>query len=151
MHCNQFALLYADWSNNECGKAHVGLDIDARLKRGDTQLVDQIATLTIKTKGGEEKTRRNYFFASKYCSFHQPTLYPIYDSIVDRVLKAYQKQDRFSSQPLGDLKDYRRFKEVLEEFVSSYKGLGKPSWKELDYFLHDYGKSSSLKEPNGNA
>ena len=120
------------------------LDIDDRLKVGDSQIVDQIAKVTIKGK-----ERRNYSFASKYCSFHQPMLYPIYDSIVDRILRAYQRQDRFLSQPLGDLKDYRRFKEVLEKFVSFYENAGKPSWRELDYFLHDYGKSSSLKECNG--
>ncbi len=121
-----------------------GLEIDARLKQGDPQLVDQIARLTIKTKRGEEKKRRNYSFATKYCSFHQPTLYPIYDSIVDKVLKAYQKQDKFSSQLLGDLKDYRRFKVVLERFVSFY-GLGRVDFRDLDYFLHDYGKEEFAK------
>lgn len=55
------------------------LDIDDRLKLGDSQIVDQIARVNIKGK-----ERRNYSFASKYCSFHQPSLYPIYDSIVDR-------------------------------------------------------------------
>lgn len=115
------------------------LDIDARLRQGDPQVVDQIAKLTIKgTK------RRNYSFATKYCSFHNPSSYPIYDSIVDKVLKAYQRQDRFSSQPLGDLKDYRRFKEVLHEFVNFY-GLGQSSARELDYFLHDYGKEKLAK------
>ena len=93
----------------------------------------------------ERKERRNYSFATKYCSFHNPSSYAIYDSIVDKVLKAYQRQDRFSSQPLGDLKDYRRFKEVLEEFVNNYKGLGRPSWRELDYFLHDYGREKLAK------
>jgi hypothetical protein len=97
------------------------LDINARLERGDPQVVDQIARLTIKRNGAEEKKRRNYSFATKYCSFHNPSSYPIYDSIVDKVLKAYQRQDRFSSQPLGDLKDYRRFKEVLAEFVNNYE------------------------------
>ena len=116
------------------------LDIDARLKQGDPQVVDQIAKLTI-----SGKERRNYSFATKYCSFHNPSSYPIYDSIVDKVLKAYQRQDRFSSQPLGDLKDYQRFKEVLEEFVNFYEGLGKPSWRILDYFLRDYGREKFAK------
>jgi hypothetical protein len=70
------------------------LNIDVRLGQGDPQVVDQIAKLTI-----NGKKRRNYSFATKYCSFHQPSLYPIYDSIVDKVLRAYQKQDRFSPQP----------------------------------------------------
>ncbi len=122
------------------------LDIDARLQQGDPQLVDRIAIMTIKGKGdGKEKKRRNYSFATKYCSFHQPSSYPIYDSIVDKILRAYQKQDSFSPEPLGDLKDYRRFKEVLEVFVSFYKDLGKPRWKDLDCFLHDYGKENFAK------
>ena len=122
------------------------LDIDARLKHGDPQLVDQIAIVTIKGKGrSKEKTRRNYSFATKYCSFHQPSLYPIYDSFVDKILRAYQKQDSFYPEPLGDLKDYRRFKEVLEVFVSFYKDSGRPRWRDLDYFLHDYGKENFAK------
>jgi len=118
----------------------VELDIDACLRQGNLNVVDQIANLTIKTKK-KEKKRRNYSFATKYCSFHQPDLFPIYDSIVDKILKAYQRQDKFSSQPLGDLKGYRRFKEVLEDFVKRYdlRGLG---FRELDCFLHDYGKEA---------
>ena len=116
------------------------LDIDAQVSQGDPQVVDQIAKLTI-----SGKERRNYSFATKYCSFHNPSSYPIYDSIVDKVLKSYQRQDRFSSLPLGDLKDYRRFKEVLEEFVNFYKDLGRPRWRDLDYFLHDYGREKFAK------
>lgn len=122
----------------------VDLHIDAGLERGDTKVVDQIARLTIKTKGGEEKKRINYSFATKYCSFHQPSLYPIYDSIVDKVLKAYQKRDKYSSQSLTDLRDYPRFKEVLEEFVNYY-GLRGVGFRELDCFLHDYGKEQLAK------
>lgn len=110
------------------------LDIDAHLGQGDPQVVDEIARLTIKRNGAEEKKRRNYSFATKYCSFHNPSSHPIYDSIVDKVLKTYQRQDRFSSQPLGDLKDYRRFKEVLEQFVNFYEGLGRPAG--LGHFLN---------------
>lgn len=112
----------------------LGLNIDVGLKLGDPQLVDQIAMVTIKGK-----KRRNYAFATKYCSFHNPAAYPIYDSFVDKVLRAYQKQDRFSSVPLGDLKDYRRFKEVLKAFLVYYE-LGDLNAKELDKFLWGYGK-----------
>jgi hypothetical protein len=110
------------------------LDIDAGLKRGDPQVVDKIARVIIK-----EKERRNYAFATKYCSFHNPSEYPIYDSFVDRLLKAYQKQDRFSPLSLGDLKDYGRFKEVLKAFVGFYE-MGTINAKELDSFLWGYGK-----------
>jgi hypothetical protein len=115
------------------------LDIDARLMEEDPQVVDQIAKLTI-----NGKERRNYSFATKYCSFHNPSSYPIYDSFVVKVLRAYQRQDRFLSRPLGNLKDYRRFKEVLQGFVNYY-GLGKPGARELDYFLHSFGKEKFAK------
>jgi hypothetical protein len=58
---------------------------------------------------------------------------------VDRVLRAYQTQDGFSSLPLGDLKDYARFKEILKAFALFYE-LGNVSARELDYFLWGYGK-----------
>jgi len=112
------------------------LNIDTELKRGDPQVVDQIAKVTIKGK-----VRRNYAFATKYCSFHNPFEYPIYDSFVDRVLRAYQRQDGFSSKPLGDLKEYRQFKEVLKAFVTFYE-LGNLNSKELDKFLWGYGKKT---------
>jgi hypothetical protein len=110
------------------------LNIDARLKIGDPLLVDQIAKVTF-----SGKERRNCAFATKYCSFHNPSAFPIYDSFVDRVLRAYQKQDRFLPQALGDLKDYARFKDVLESFVLFYD-LGNINARELDYFLWGYGK-----------
>jgi len=71
-------------------------------------------------------------------SFHNPNEYPIYDSYVDKLLRAYQKKDGFCSGPL-DLKDYRRFKEVLKAFLVYYE-LGDLSAKELDKFLRGYGK-----------
>jgi len=106
----------------------------------DPLLVDQIAKVTI-----HGKVRRNYAFATKYCSFHNPCEYPIYDSFVDRVLRAYQKQDKFSSLPLGDLKDYERFKEVLEAFVLFYD-LRAVNARELDCFLWGYGKEIFRKK-----
>lgn len=112
----------------------LGLNVDARLKKGDPLLVDKIAKVTI-----NGKVRRNYAFATKYCSFHNPCEYPIYDSFVDKVLRAYQKKDKFLSQPLGDLKNYERFKEVLEAFVLFYD-LRAVNARELDCFLWGYGK-----------
>ena len=53
-------------------------DIDARLKAGDKSLVAEIAALEL--SNGD--VRFNYSFATKYCAMHQPTKYPIYDSIV---------------------------------------------------------------------
>jgi hypothetical protein len=61
----------------------VSLNIDDPLSSGraDPGLVERIARL--EQKG---KVRRNYSFATKYCSFHRPDVYPIYDSLVVEIL-----------------------------------------------------------------
>jgi hypothetical protein len=112
----------------------VSLNIDERLKKGVPELVDEIATVTIK-----EKVRRNYSFATKYCSFHNPSEYPIYDGFVDKLLNAYQRKEKFAATDLGDLKQYRRFKIVISEFIGFY-GLQNIAPKKLDSFLWLYGR-----------
>ena len=110
------------------------LDIDSRLQNGDASLVDEIAGITI---NGTEK--RFYSFASKYCSHHNPTLFPIYDSYVDRVLRFFKKKDRFCSFVDEDLKNYPRFIEVLNAFQRFYM-LDEFNKKELDRYLWQLGK-----------
>src|SRR3990172_2016078 len=55
-------------------------NIDAKLRDGSPELVDEIAHVEI-----NGKLRNNYSFASKYCHWHQPEMYPIYDSTAKRV------------------------------------------------------------------
>ena len=61
------------------------LNIDQRLKDGDLDLVNQIAT-------GHEIRRKKtntelnlYSFATKYCSWHNQDSYAIYDSFVHKI------------------------------------------------------------------
>ena len=68
-----------------------GLHIDEELKQGSPALVHRIEALTL---GG--KTRRHYSFASKYCSWHKPDAFPMYDSLVERVLILYRDQYAFA-------------------------------------------------------
>lgn len=110
------------------------LDIDKRLEEGDASLVDDIADMTI---GG--KKRRFYSFASKYCSHHKPTLFPIYDNFVDRVLRYFRKQDGFCSFSDEDLKNYPKFIKVLNAFQEFYH-LGDFNKKDLDRYLWQLGK-----------
>lgn len=112
------------------------LGIDDRLQRGDASLVDEIADITI---GG--KKRRFYSFASKYCSHHKPTLFPIYDSFVDLVLRYFRRVDGFCSFTDNELKNYPRFIEILNEFQRFY-GLEKFNKKDLDRYLWQLGKWS---------
>jgi hypothetical protein len=52
------------------------LHIDSRLRERDPSLVKEIACVQVR----EGVERYNYSFATKYCSWHFPELYPIYDS-----------------------------------------------------------------------
>lgn len=113
----------------------LSLQIDERLKHGDVTLVDDIKGVVI-----SGKTMNFYSFATKYCSHHKPLDYPIYDSYVDEVLRYYRKQDGFADFRNDDLKNYTRFKSILEEFRSFYK-LDKYNLKELDKYIWQLGKT----------
>ncbi len=111
-----------------------GLDMDARLKAGDESLVDDIRQIEF-----SGKKKNLYSFASKYCSHHNPEAYPIYDSYVDEVLRYFRDLDRFASFRTEELKNYRRFKDILIAF-RSYYGLEQFSLKEIDKYLWQFGK-----------
>jgi len=110
------------------------LNIEAQLEQRSPEVVNQIALVKIRGK-----TRRNYSFASKYCSWHVPDAYPIYDSFVERLIWAYEKRDRFAQLRRTDLQDYPRYKETIESFRDFY-GLAQFDFKKLDKFLWLYGK-----------
>lgn len=112
----------------------LSLHIDDRLIAGDLSLVEEIQRVDI-----QGKLRRFYSFATKYCSHHQPEIYPIYDSYVDRVLCHFRDTERFAVFTKADLKVYQRFVDVLNSF-QQYYGLGGYSIKELDRYLWQVGK-----------
>ena len=64
------------------------LNIDTRLQNADLSLVDDIAAETEKNCNSG---RREYSFATKYCSFHRPDIYPIFDSRNEEILRYYRK------------------------------------------------------------
>lgn len=114
----------------------LSLNIDSRLERKDLGLVNEIAA--VKFKG---KVRHFYSFASKYCSHHRPDDFPIYDSLVEKMLKHYRKTDKFEIFRNAELKNYRRFIEIIESLRRFY-GVDDFSLRELDIFLWLAGKDS---------
>ena len=143
---------------------------DKKLKLGeeiDLELVNDLGNKKIKTEDDNEDDngRRHYSFATKYCSFHNPEVYPIYDSYVRKMLIELQKQNNFllkvkephkiqkrktkKSQKIvltqGILEDYEKFYKVHKEFRKHYK-LGefssekKHTLKEIDQYLWLTGK-----------
>lgn len=110
------------------------LNIDERLKAGDETLVNDIAKIII-----NNKNKNFYSFASKYCSHHYPTEYPIYDNYVERVLLYFKKRDKFDDFTKEDLKNYKTFKKILITFKNFYK-IDEYDLKEIDKYIWQLGK-----------
>jgi hypothetical protein len=106
------------------------LKIDDSLKENSPDIVNKIAK--IKMNGG--KIKNFYSFATKYCSHHKPTIYPIYDSYVDKMLYYFSKKDNFDDFSRKDLKIYYKFKNKLNDFRKFYR-LEKFNLRQIDQYL----------------
>ncbi|MCZ7539193.1 MAG: hypothetical protein M5U29_04595 [Anaerolineae bacterium] len=89
--------------------------IDDMLTRGDTEAVERIRVVQF-----GDKTRNNYSFASKYCAWHNPDSYPIYDGFVDQTLWDYRKRDGFARFQRQSLWRYAEFKQIVVAFREHY-------------------------------
>lgn len=110
-------------------------DIDKKLDKGDLEIVNKIANIAV----NKNRKINFYSFASKYCSHHKPTFYPIYDSFVEKMLMHFKKKDKFTKFKKSELKEYPRFKTILTEFQSFY-GLNGFNLKQIDQYLWLAGK-----------
>jgi hypothetical protein len=117
-----------------------GTEIDSSLAIGSPEVVDKIAKVTISKSG---KERNNFSFATKYCSWHNPESYPIFDTQVDRYLWSLQKQAHFAEFFIkNEFWDYSEFRKVMIAFRTVY-GLESFTFKDIDKFLWLYGGKSS--------
>ena len=122
-------------------------NIDGRLDKGDYKLVSQIAKLKVST--GE--VRFNYSFATKYCAYHQPKKFPIYDSIValtfaslfEKGLLSKYKYNRGKTDSrntysktefMEKLKEYDFYIKVYNHFMEEYD-LTSLSYREVDSYI----------------
>ncbi|MFP7442922.1 hypothetical protein SFC50_04385 [Bacillus infantis] len=124
----------------QVAKHIVGLNIDDRLQVGDLTLVNEIAKVQV----DNGSVKNFYSFATKYCSHHNPTEFPIYDSYVDKVLRYFREADNFKKFKNDDLKRYAEFKNILLQFRAFYK-LNSYTMKDIDKYLWLLGKE---KFPN---
>lgn len=107
-------------------------NIDMLLAEGNMEVVDNIANVSFMFR---DFVRQSEFtsFASKYCHFHNPSAYPIFDRHVRRMLYFINIQHPFyQNLTLGRMEDYHYFKEVVDTFI--------------DIFLNDNGKLVSYKD-----
>ena len=105
------------------------LDIDARLAAGDETVVDEIAWVRL-----GKKKRKLLSFASKYCHWHEPKRFQIFDSRVEAMLLAYRRRYGFAKFRNWELREYPSFSRIISEFRAFF-GLKDFSRKEIDKFL----------------
>ena len=129
--------------------------------QGDTSIM----RFRVKTRNGIVNQMNNlYSFATKYCAWHQPDVYPIVDSyaksMLYQIVNDYEYEDRNKLLEYIDLKklkerniiDRARLSKIMlndyEIYCHVYKGLRtylakekdiKLNLKELDIFLWSYG------------
>jgi hypothetical protein len=103
-------------------------NIDEKLKKGDYSLVNDIAKVEI---GGKE--RNFYSFATKYCHYHNPDVFAIYDSYVAKVLCV------FLDKKESELRNYNNYIKALNDFTQRYN-LDKYKYDNLDKYLWRLGR-----------
>jgi hypothetical protein len=106
------------------------LGIDKYIDQGSHEAVDLIWNCP--------QTRKYYSFATKFCSWHKPTVFPIYDRNVDECLWAYKERDRFANFHRKDLKDYKTLVQIVTAYRSHYN-LDDFSYRQLDRFMWNAG------------
>ena len=114
----------------------VGRKLDSLISRADPAAVDLMKMV----KFAKRKKAMNFFsFASKYCHFHKPERYPIYDQYVDAALRKLRRDKMlaFESDALNR-EAYAPFKSVVDTFIGMYAA--GCSYDAADKFLWRMGK-----------
>lgn len=106
----------------------VGKHIDERLENVDYSLVNEIAKVEIGGKG-----RNFYSFATKYCHYHNPKKFAIYDSYVAKVLCFFLDKKEV------ELRDYNTFIKALNDFSKGYD-FENYGYDDLDKYLWRLGR-----------
>jgi hypothetical protein len=115
--------------------AHIhGLKIDDRLKKADLSVVEEIAHVTA---GG--KPYHVLHFASVYCNFHMPDVYPIYS---EQYLDFYRRYIAEYKLPLDPekLNTYDIFTTALNDLVQRLGLKGKMNYLHLRKFAWLYAE-----------
>jgi hypothetical protein len=122
---------------NEVARHICNLAIDPDLRAGKPGIVDRIAVVTMSASG---KKRRNYSFASKYCSWHNQRSYPIWDSRVNAYLTWLRQRPEgsFLVKNPDSWTEYAEFVDMMNN-LRKVDTLGEFSFKQIDKFLYTEG------------
>ena len=119
-------------------------NIDARIKCGDVTVVDDVASVN-----HNGKLLTHFSFATKYCSFHQPQKFPIFDSFIAECFSQLSKNNYFQKKfPKNTIRNcYSDFKKFYDEFMTNQPALPK-DYKEVDRYLWSSLKVQTLNKKN---
>ena len=117
-------------------------NVDARIQSGDDTVVCDIANVFHESKN---KAVNHFSFATKYCSFHQPQKFPIFDSFIAECFSQLSKNKYFQKKfPKNTIRNsYFDFKFFYDEFINK-EALPK-DYKEVDRYLWTSLKVQDLK------
>jgi len=124
----------------EMAKHIVKQGVDSKFSQGDPTVVEDIRKGHEISRGKTNKEWNFYSFATKYCHWHVPSRYVMYDTNLDKALRELNKLLEFcrpfSSRELGQ---YSTLKEVIDSLAAT---LTLTSWdyKTLDQALWVYGR-----------
>lgn len=120
-------------------------DFDLRIQKWDMDLVRELAIF-----GKGDKEIKLYSFATKYCTLHNCMVhkrndYAIYDSIVCKKLKDFNKFYPFAEFSDDDwtLESYPKYREILRLFIEKFEL--DCSFRDLDLYLWKLGKLEKLE------
>ncbi len=111
----------------------ISLSIDERLKSADPQLIHDVSKLAIK-----EEDREFIGFASKFCNYHRPDSYPIFNLTLTKIISLNDKSD-INSDTGKYSNDYQLFKESVVKFMVDNE-LEILNYWELNKFAFVYGE-----------
>ena len=119
----------------------VGRKLDSLISRGDPVAVDLMKMVKFEKRA---KAINFFSFASKYCHFHKPDRYPIYDQYVDAALRKLRRDKKLSfGTDALNREAYAPFKSVIDSFIGRYAA--GCSYDAVDKFLWRKGKGLKIQ------
>lgn len=106
----------------------LNLKIDERLKQGDLNLVEKIASIT-----AHGKSYHLMHFASVYCNYHKPDVYPIYSEQNFAFYRQYIKTFALPLDP-EKLNSYQVFSAALNDLLTRTNLKGKMNYLHVRKF-----------------
>ena len=120
--------------------------IDADLHTGDLRVVDKIRTGHGVRRKGTDTEINFYSFATKYCGFHNPDKYPLFDSNVKRALRYFKKHNPEFTFNNTDLRVYKAFVDIIQRFQKVF-AIQVFSFRDIDKYLYLVGRELNENLP----